>query len=233
MILIIDNYDSFVFNLARYFEELGCETMVVRNDEWSIAQVIDAAPRAVVLSPGPCTPTESGICIELVRSLPSATPVLGVCLGHQSIVAALGGEVIQASAPMHGRTSVIEHQKSKLFDGIPTRFRVTRYHSLIAKPESLPPELRITASTDDGIVMAVEHDSRPIVGVQFHPESVLTEFGPRILSNFLTINSIPFDGMCAGDAIRVEACGPWLADELSAGEDSNWGRERDGLPLNW
>jgi anthranilate synthase component II len=233
MILVIDNYDSFVFNLARYFEELGCETKVVRNDEWTVAEVIAAKPTAIVLSPGPCTPKESGICIELLKTIDAAIPVLGVCLGHQAIVAAFGGTVVRAPTPMHGRTSIIEHQGTQLFEQIPQRFRVTRYHSLIAVDQSLPNELRVTAATDDGLIMAVEHQTRPIVGVQFHPESVLTEHGPQLLSNFLTANSIPFEGICRGDAIQLESNGPWLLEELPEAKDLHWDQEHDGEPMHW
>jgi anthranilate synthase component 2 len=234
VILVIDNYDSFVFNLARYFEELGCETLVVRNDEWSVQQVLAAKPEAIVLSPGPCTPADAGICIDLLQTLDPITPVLGVCLGHQAIVAAFGGSVLRANTPMHGRTTIIEHRDSKIFAGIPRHFRVTRYHSLIAAPEDLPSDLNVTALTDDGIIMAVEHRTRPVVGVQFHPESVLTEFGPRLLSNFLAANSIQANGECLGDVIQQEAIGTWLGHDLPTGMDSNWdGPGRSGMPLNW
>ena len=232
MILVIDNYDSFVFNLARYFAELGCETKVVRNDEWTVEQVIESDPTAIVLSPGPCTPAESGICIDLLQRLPDDMPVLGVCLGHQAIVAAFGGSVVRAPSPRHGRTTMIEHQGTALFAEIPRRFRVTRYHSLIAANQQLPDCLRITAATDDGLIMAVEHQTRPIIGVQFHPESVLTEFGPQLLRNFLSINGIAATGSCLGDAVRVEECGPWLASDLPT-ESFHWDQERDGDPLHW
>ena len=233
MILVIDNYDSFVFNLARYFSELGCQTKVIRNDEWSVREVLAANADAIVLSPGPCTPAKSGICIELLQTLDDTTPVLGVCLGHQAIAEAFGGSVVRAPEPMHGRTSIIGHQGTPIFDGVPTRFRVTRYHSLMAAREDLPADLQVTAATDDGIIMAIEHRTRPIIGVQFHPESGLTEFGPRILSNFLTLNSLRFNGNCPGDSIQVEASKRWLVDESPDGADSHWDQQPTGSPLHW
>lgn len=183
MILLIDNYDSFVHNLARYFRELGRETAVVRNDAISPEEAASGGYEAIVLSPGPCTPAETGICLPLLRELPQHRAVLGICLGHQTIAAAYGGR-IERVAPVHGRPSRVRHNGQGLFLGIPDPFLAGRYHSLaVAQP--LPPALRIDAVTDDGVVMALSHRERPIFGVQFHPESVLTAHGHRILSNFL------------------------------------------------
>ena len=190
MILLIDNYDSFVYNLARYLGEMGCATRVVRNDELSIEGVRALCPQAIVISPGPCTPNEAGISIKVVRELSSAIPTLGVCLGHQVIAAALGGRVVRATEPVHGRTSLVRHDGHRLFAGLPDPLRATRYHSLIVDEGSLPRELEITARTIDGIPMALRHRQWPLYGVQFHPESVLTEGGHRLLRNFLTLAGI-------------------------------------------
>ena len=190
MLLLIDNYDSFVYNLARYFQELGCETRVVRNDAMSAAEILSLGPRAIVLSPGPCTPNEAGMSLELVRALPPELPLLGVCLGHQTIAAALGGRVVRAAEPVHGRPSLVEHLGTGLFAGLPNPLRATRYHSLVIDSSSLPPELTVTAWTQDGVPMALEHRSRPLFGVQFHPESILTQSGHRLLANFLSLASI-------------------------------------------
>lgn len=187
MILLIDNYDSFVFNLSRYFCEMGCETVVVRHDQITIAEVADLKPLAIVLSPGPCTPTEAGICVQLVQELSEQIPMLGVCLGHQSIAAAFGGEIIRAPEPVHGRTSSIQHDGSALFAELPNPFVATRYHSLVIDELSLPSKLTITARTDDGLPMAIQHSHRPLFGVQFHPESVLTIQGQQLLRNFLLL----------------------------------------------
>lgn len=184
MLLLIDNYDSFVYNLARYFTELGCKTLVVRNDEIDLPAVQKLDPQAIVISPGPCTPNESGISMELISKFSSSIPMLGVCLGHQAIAAALGGRVIRASEPIHGRSSLVHHDDSELFASIPNPFRAGRYHSLIVDETSLPSELMITATTDDGVPMALQHRTRPLYGVQFHPESVLTEGGRTLLTNF-------------------------------------------------
>ena len=190
MILVIDNYDSFVHNLSRYFVELGCDTHVVRNDAISVDQVRSLAPSGIVISPGPCTPNEAGISCPLIRELAGSIPILGVCLGHQALAAALGGRVIRAPEPVHGRTSLIQHDQSGLFVGIPNPFRATRYHSLIVDEATLPDELIVTARTADGIPMAMEHRDWPVFGVQFHPESVLTQSGRTLLANFLTLAGI-------------------------------------------
>ncbi len=193
MILLIDNYDSFVHNLARYFAELGCETQVMRNDVIEVSAIREASPQAIVLSPGPCTPRESGVCLEVVRELGATVPLLGVCLGHQSLAYALGGDVIRAPEPRHGRTSSITHDGSGLFEGLPSPLTAMRYHSLVVDEQTLPSELTVTARADDGLIMALQHRHWPMVGVQFHPESVLTEGGHRLLGNFLSLAGIRAD----------------------------------------
>jgi anthranilate synthase/aminodeoxychorismate synthase-like glutamine amidotransferase len=190
MLLLIDNYDSFVYNLARYFEELGCETQVVRNDAADVDAIRSLEPEAIVISPGPCTPNEAGESMEVIRKLSESIPTLGVCLGHQAIAAALGGNVIRAREPIHGRTSIIEHSGTGLFAGIPSPLRVARYHSLIVDEGTLPRDLIVTARTDDGIPMALAHRKWPLYGVQFHPESVLTQHGRDLLVNFARIAGI-------------------------------------------
>ena len=185
MIAFVDNYDSFVYNLARYVRELGGETEVWRNDEISVDELVARRPSHLILSPGPCTPREAGISNALIEALGPTTPVLGVCLGHQCIGAVFGGHVVRADRPMHGKTSLIHHDGSRLFASIPSPFRATRYHSLIVDRESLPASLALTAWTDRDEVMGVRHRDHPVVGVQFHPESVLTQYGHQILRNFL------------------------------------------------
>jgi len=191
MILLIDNYDSFVHNLARYVRELGDEAVVCRNDEVTLAAVAELAPSHIILSPGPCSPAEAGISIDLVRQFGPTIPILGVCLGHQCIGAAYGADIVRAGRPVHGRTSPIAHDGSGIFAGLPAPFRAARYHSLVIKRESLPPFLQITAETDEGEIMGVRHKEYPIFGVQFHPESILTEHGRQILSNFLKLGHSP------------------------------------------
>ena len=191
MILLIDNYDSFVFNLARYFRELGCEVGVVRNDDVSMAEIVAMRPEAIVLSPGPCTPKEAGICLDVVRQLAAKIPMLGICLGHQTIAEALGGEVVRANEPVHGRTSLVQHDGRRLFADVPNPLKATRYHSLIVPESTLPSCLKVTARTADDIVMAFEHLDLPIFGLQFHPESVLTESGHQLLANFLREAGLP------------------------------------------
>lgn len=191
MILVIDNYDSFVYNLARYVEELGVPTEVVRNDALSVDDVLRRAPQALLLSPGPCSPHEAGISLELVRACYGRLPMLGVCLGHQTLAAALGGRVVRAREPVHGRTSWIRHTHSPLFEGVANPFLATRYHSLVVEPESLPGELIPTAWTSDGVLMALENLPHKVFGVQFHPESILTQFGHRLIANFLRLAGIP------------------------------------------
>jgi anthranilate synthase/aminodeoxychorismate synthase-like glutamine amidotransferase len=185
MILLIDNYDSFVFNLARYFERLGQTTRVVRNDAITPAEIAALNPDAVVLSPGPCTPNEAGCSLEVVRQLAGRVPILGICLGHQAIGAALGGRVVRAIEPMHGRTSPIFHDGQSVFAGLPTPIVACRYHSLVIERESLSADLLVTAWTADGTIMAIVHREWPVVGLQFHPESILTDSGYDLLAAFL------------------------------------------------
>ncbi|MEX2188151.1 MAG: aminodeoxychorismate/anthranilate synthase component II [Pirellulales bacterium] len=185
MILLLDNYDSFVHNLARHFRRLGQQTVVVRNDAVDWRGVRAMSPDAVVLSPGPCTPVEAGCCVDVVRELSGEIPMLGVCLGHQAIAAAFGAAIVRAREPMHGRTSEIVHNATGLFTGVPSPLTVCRYHSLVVDEATLADELEVTARTADGTVMAIAHRRRPVVGVQFHPEAVLTERGYAMLANFL------------------------------------------------
>lgn len=186
MVLLIDNYDSFVYNLARYVRELGHEAEVCRNDAISIDAIVSAHPSHIIISPGPRTPREAGISTEVVQQLGSQVPILGVCLGHQCIGAAYGGHIVRAARPMHGRTSLIRHDGSGVFATLPAAFTAARYHSLAIDPRSVPAELRVTAvAADDGEIMAVAHRSLPVVGVQFHPESAATQHGHTLLRNFL------------------------------------------------
>jgi anthranilate synthase/aminodeoxychorismate synthase-like glutamine amidotransferase len=185
MILLIDNYDSFVYNLARYVRELGDEPLVRRHDAIEVDEILALAPSHVIISPGPCSPKEAGISTEVVRQIGPRIPILGVCLGHQCIGAAYGGEIVRAGTPMHGKTSRIHHQGTGLFSGLPSPFTATRYHSLVIAPASIPPSLTVTATSEDGEIMAVQHADHPVYGVQFHPESVLTEHGYRLLDHFL------------------------------------------------
>jgi anthranilate synthase component 2 len=186
-VTLIDNYDSFTFNLVHYLGELGAEVEVWRNDEIAVADALAAEPDAIVLSPGPCTPTEAGLCLDLVRAASETTPMLGVCLGHQAIGQAFGGEIVRAPAPVHGKTSRISHNARGLFRGLNGPFSATRYHSLMIERSSAPEELEITAESDDGLVMGVAHRERPVFGVQFHPESIASENGRQILRNFLEL----------------------------------------------
>jgi anthranilate synthase component 2 len=186
MILLIDNYDSFVYNLARYVRELGGEAVVRRNDAITLAEIEALAPSHIILSPGPCSPAEAGISTDVVRRLGPTTPILGVCLGHQCIGAAYGGDIVRAGRPVHGRTSPVEHDGSSVFAGLPSPLQVARYHSLVIARATLPDSLRVIASAaDDDEIMAVAHRSHPVVGVQFHPESAASEHGYAILDRFL------------------------------------------------
>jgi anthranilate synthase component 2 len=191
MILVLDNYDSFTWNLVQYVGELGVEPVVRRNDEITVEEVERLAPRAIVVSPGPCTPAEAGISVELIRRMGPSTPILGVCLGHQAIGAAYGGEVVRAKRMMHGKTSPVAHGGSGLFRGVPSPFLAARYHSLVIEPGSVPAELEVVAWTDEAghesEIQAVRHRSHPVWGVQFHPESIASEHGRTLLRNFLEL----------------------------------------------
>lgn len=191
MLLIIDNYDSFTFNLVHYFQELGATTRVVRNDALSTGEAFALQPQGIVLSPGPCDPNRAGICLDLIRQLPADLPLLGVCLGHQAIGQAFGGDVIAAKHIMHGKTSEIVHDATGVFAGLPSPFTATRYHSLAVSPETLPDCLRATAHTSDGEIMGLAHIDRPVHGVQFHPESIASEHGHDLLRNFLDMTRQP------------------------------------------
>ena len=191
MLTLIDNYDSFTYNLVHFLGELGAACTVVRNDKVTVAEVLAAKPKAIVLSPGPCTPNEAGICLELIAKAPDGLPILGVCLGHQSIGQAFGGEVVRAKATMHGKTSPMHHTGKGVFAGMPQDFTATRYHSLSVAKETLPDVLEVTAWTEDGEVMGFQHRTRPIHGVQFHPESIATEGGHHLLANFLELAGVP------------------------------------------
>ena len=187
MILLLDNYDSFTYNLAQYLGELGCQVEVHRNDRISVEQIAQRKPERIVISPGPCTPQEAGISVEMVQKLAGKIPILGVCLGHQAIGAAFGGKIVRAPKLFHGKTSQIRHDGSGVFRGLPNPFTATRYHSLIVERKSLPSELQVTAETDDDIIMGMQHRKYPLMGVQFHPESVLTDSGKQLLKNFLSL----------------------------------------------
>ena len=184
-ILMVDNYDSFTYNIVQYFGELGAAVTVVRNDEVSLADIAAHAPTHLVISPGPCSPAEAGISVAAIQHFAGKLPILGVCLGHQAIGAAFGGKIIRAQQLMHGKTSVISTTQQGVFAGLPAQFTVNRYHSLAIERSSCPAELELTAWTDDGEIMGVRHKSLPIQGVQFHPESILTEHGHAMLKNFL------------------------------------------------
>jgi len=190
-ILLIDNYDSFVHNLARYLRRLGCATEVVRNNEIDVAETQALSPDAIVLSPGPGAPEDAGNSLEIARTLGAEIPLLGICLGHQIIAAALGGKVVRATEPWHGRSSEIIHNGCNLFHNLPSPLTVGRYHSLIAEPKTLPPELEARAQTEDGTIMAFAHRSLPVVGFQFHPESILTLGGYQLLYNYLMLAGLP------------------------------------------
>jgi anthranilate synthase component II len=187
MILLIDNYDSFTFNLYHFLGDVGAQCEVWRNDKLSVDDAMAMRPEAIVLSPGPCTPTEAGICLELITAAAGKIPLLGVCLGHQAIGQAFGGKVVRAPEPMHGKVSAISHAGTDILAGVPSPFRATRYHSLIVERDSLPETLVPTAWTDDGLVMAMHHRTLPVYGVQFHPESIASEHGHAVLSNFVAL----------------------------------------------
>lgn len=185
MILVIDNYDSFTYNLVQYLGELGADLVVYRNDQISLEEIADIAPEKIVISPGPCTPNEAGISVALVQHFAGKIPMLGVCLGHQSVGQAFGGKIVGAPTIMHGKVSEIHHREQSIFEGLPDPFIATRYHSLVVERESLPACLEITAETDDGVIMGLRHRDVAVDGVQFHPESILTGEGKHLLQNFL------------------------------------------------
>jgi anthranilate synthase component 2 len=195
MITLIDNYDSFTYNLVHLIGDLGVECRVYRNDKITVRKVLAEKPRAIVLSPGPCTPNEAGICLDLIRANDGRIPLLGVCLGHQAIGQAYGGKVIRAPKLMHGKVSTIYSSGEGIFSGLPSEFEATRYHSLLVEEKTLPPALRITASTSDGLIMALEHQAQPVFGVQFHPESIASAYGHALLANFLRIARINWQPM--------------------------------------
>jgi anthranilate synthase component II len=186
MLLMIDNYDSFTYNLVQYFGELGQDVKVVRNDEMTVAEIAALGAERIVLSPGPCSPNEAGVCLELIDTLKGKLPILGVCLGHQAIGQAFGGKVVHAKTLMHGKVSLIHHEGHGMFAGLPTPYEATRYHSLAIERATCPRDLEITAWTEDGEIMGVRHRTLPVEGVQFHPESILTQHGHALLRNFLT-----------------------------------------------
>ena len=185
MLILIDNYDSFTYNLVHYLGELGAESVVIRNDKISAEDVIAKKPQAIVLSPGPCTPNEAGVCLDLIKKAGPTIPLLGVCLGHQAIGQSYGGKVIRAAQPMHGKLSTITHTGKGVFKGLPKSFDITRYHSLIVERATLPDCLEITAETADGTIMGLQHKTHPVHGVQFHPESIASQQGHALLANFL------------------------------------------------
>jgi anthranilate synthase component 2 len=193
MILVIDNYDSFTYNLVHYLNELGADTVVHRNDDLSVQEALGLRPNAVLLSPGPKAPAQAGICLPLLRGAPEDLAILGVCLGHQAIGQAYGGDVIRAKEVMHGKTSKIFHNDQGVFKGLPNPFIATRYHSLAVDKATLPDDLEITAWTEDGEIMGVQHKTRPVYGVQFHPESIATEGGHQLLANFLDLAKVQRD----------------------------------------
>jgi len=190
MILVIDNYDSFTYNLVHYLNELGAETRVVRNDALTVEEALALRPEAILMSPGPCTPDDAGICLKLLAAAPDDLPIFGVCLGHQAMGQAFGGDVIRAKSIMHGKTSPIRHNGEGLFKGLADGFIAARYHSLAVKRETLPDVLEVTAWTEDGEIMGLRHKTRPIHGVQFHPESIATEGGHDLLANFLDLAGV-------------------------------------------
>ena len=222
MILLIDNYDSFVYNLARYVRELGCATHVVRNDALTVAEIAALRPQAVVISPGPCTPLEAGVSVQVIRDLGATIPILGVCLGHQAIAAAFGGQVVRAMEPVHGRSSPIRHQGRGLFTGLRQPLQVGRYHSLVIDSATLPPDLEVVAETMDGVPMAVQHRRWAIHGVQFHPESVLTEQGHHLLRNFLTLAHIATGALPPGDLLSDFGGNPEVETGIAPGAPLHW-----------
>jgi anthranilate synthase component 2 len=187
MFLLIDNYDSFTYNLFHYLGELGASLEVYRNDRITVSEALVKAPQGIILSPGPCDPDQAGICLDLIKSAAGKVPILGVCLGHQAIGQAFGGKVVRAPLPVHGKLSAISHKNISVFEGLPSPFQSTRYHSLVVEREGLPDCLEITAESEDGLIMGLQHRELPIHGVQFHPESIASENGHALLKNFLTL----------------------------------------------
>ena len=203
MILMIDNYDSFTWNLVQYLGELGAEVLVRRNDTITVDEIVALGPSHIVVSPGPCDPEQAGVSLEVIRRLSGSVPLLGVCLGHQSIAAAFGGRIVRAGRIMHGKTSPIRHDGRGVFRGVPSPFAATRYHSLVAEPATLPTCLEVSATTDDGgepVIMGLRHREHPTEGVQFHPESILTEHGMRLLQSFL---EGPIGGEVTGEVTKT------------------------------
>jgi anthranilate synthase component 2 len=186
-VTLIDNYDSFTFNLVHYLGALGANVKVLRNDQASVEEIVGEDPDCIVLSPGPCTPHEAGICLDLIREASAKIPIFGVCLGHQAIGEAFGGEVVRAPSPIHGKIAEILHEGEAVFHGLPSPFKATRYHSLVVRRDALPTELAVTAQTADGLIMGLSHLIRPTHGVQFHPESIASEHGHALLRNFLDL----------------------------------------------
>jgi anthranilate synthase component 2 len=205
MIILIDNYDSFTYNLVHFLGELGAETRVLRNDQTSVDEVMAAQPDAIVLSPGPCDPDRAGICLDLIRAAGPTIPLLGVCLGHQAIGQVYGGRVVRAPTLMHGKLSTVHHHGGGVFAGLPEQFAATRYHSLIVERDTLPDELEIVAETADGIIMGLRHKTHQVHGVQFHPESIASEHGHAILANFLDLAGIPRKELAAREKAPVHA----------------------------
>ena len=202
MFLLIDNYDSFTYNLWHFLGELGAEVVVHRNNQISVDEALALQPSGLIISPGPCDPDRAGICLELIRRAPVTLPILGVCLGHQCIGQAFGGEIIRGPEPMHGKMSDMHNQGAGIFEGLPSSFTATRYHSLVVERASLPDTLEITAETEDGLIMGLRHQSRPIFGVQFHPESIASQYGYQLLANFLRLAGLKAAPMQSIDALQ-------------------------------
>ena len=203
MLLLIDNYDSFTYNLVYYLGELGASCEVRRNDQISVDDALRLKPKAIVLSPGPCTPNEAGLCLELIKKSAGKIPILGVCLGHQAIGQAYGGKVVRAKEPMHGKLSTIKHTGEGIFKGLPEKFEITRYHSLVVERSSLPSCFNVTAETLDGVIMGISHITHRVHGVQFHPESIASHCGHALLANFLELAGLPIDRTAIPDMPKV------------------------------
>ena len=224
MFLLIDNYDSFVYNLYHFLGELAAEVEVVRNDQITVPQALARDPRGIVISPGPCDPDRAGICLDLIAAAAGKVPILGVCLGHQAVGQAFGGAVTRAEVPMHGKLSEISHTSRGVFEGLPTPFSATRYHSLVVDSEGLPDCLEVTARTEDGVVMGLQHRDLPIHGVQFHPESIASEHGHKLLKNFLQLHDDADPGSLSGSS--GGRAGLWRGRDTGRGADV-WQAERD------